>query len=156
MSDKDFIFIMMLVIAATAAVTTILISAAREKYRHDKKMKYNEGYEKGYEKARKQCEDFHKRSVNSLANNRIRDYLSGYRIQDVVLIPPKAEKNPGLTVVKWGDGSETTIRCLETDAYDPEKAIAFCVMKKMYGNKFKSAIKKYTEGLSNTDKDSVE
>lgn len=43
--------------------------------------------------------------------------------------------NDPATIVYWGDGSRTVVKCQEGDTYDKEKGLALCVMKKVYGNK---------------------
>lgn len=37
------------------------------------------------------------------------------------------------TIVFWGDGTKTVVRCGENDEYDPEKGIAMALMRKVYG-----------------------
>lgn len=42
--------------------------------------------------------------------------------------------NPPYTTVVWMDGSKTVVKCSEHDDFDPEKGIALCYMKKVFGN----------------------
>lgn len=50
-------------------------------------------------------------------------------IKDVIFNDPA-------TIVFWSDGTKTVCTCSEQDAYDPEKGLALCVMKRvLYNNK---------------------
>lgn len=62
------------------------------------------------------------------------------RIKDVIFNEPD-------TVVFWGDGSKTVVKCQEGDVFDPEKGLAMAIVKKIYGNKssYCNEIKKWTE-----------
>ena len=42
--------------------------------------------------------------------------------------------NPPATIVFWTDNTKTVVKC-ENEDYDPEKGLAMCVCKKMFGNK---------------------
>lgn len=49
----------------------------------------------------------------------------------------KCEKvifNPPATIVLWGDGTKTVVKCSDNDIFDEEKGIALCFMKKATGN----------------------
>lgn len=46
----------------------------------------------------------------------------------------KAIFNDPATIVLWGDGTKTVVKCQEGDAYDSEKGLALCYMKKYLGN----------------------
>lgn len=51
---------------------------------------------------------------------------------------PSVEKvifNDPATIVIWGDGSKTMVKCQGDDKFDPEKGLALCFMKKALGNK---------------------
>lgn len=50
------------------------------------------------------------------------------------LIDDKAIFNDPATIVLWADGTKTVVKCQEGDAYDPEKGLALCYMKKYLGN----------------------
>lgn len=39
------------------------------------------------------------------------------------------------TVVVWIDGVVTKLKCSENDEWDEEKALAFCMVKRFFGNK---------------------
>lgn len=45
--------------------------------------------------------------------------------------------NDPATIVIWNDGTKTVVKCQDGDEYDPEKGLALCCMKKMFGNKGK-------------------
>ena len=42
--------------------------------------------------------------------------------------------NPPATIVFWTDNTKTVVKCNGED-YDPEKGLAMCICKKMFGNK---------------------
>jgi hypothetical protein len=42
--------------------------------------------------------------------------------------------NNPCTIIIWGDGSKTVVKCHESDTYDPEKGILACMAKKLYEN----------------------
>ena len=39
------------------------------------------------------------------------------------------------TIILWGDGTKTVVKCGIGEVYDPEKGIAMCLLKKLLGNK---------------------
>lgn len=45
-------------------------------------------------------------------------------------------KEKGVTVIKWNDGTITKVKAQadKGDSYDPEKGMAMCICKKMFGN----------------------
>ena len=45
--------------------------------------------------------------------------------------------NDPATIVLWKDGTKTVVKCQKGDTYDPEKGLAFCIIKKIFGNKGK-------------------
>lgn len=47
----------------------------------------------------------------------------------------KVHFNPPMTIVLWEDGTKTTVRCQEDDAYSDEVGLALCIAKKALGNK---------------------
>ena len=51
------------------------------------------------------------------------------------------------TIVKWKDGTVTTVHCSALDDFDKEKGIAMCFMKKAYDNRgcFNDFLKKWVE-----------
>ena len=58
--------------------------------------------------------------------------------------------NDPATIVIWGDGSKTVIKCGKNDIYDPEKGLALCIAKKALGNKgnYYNAFRKHLPGTS--------
>ncbi len=42
--------------------------------------------------------------------------------------------NPA-TIVFWSDFTKTVVKCSDEESYDPEKGLAMCIAKKMFGNK---------------------
>ncbi len=61
--------------------------------------------------------------------------------------------NDPATIVIWGDGSKTVVKCQNGEKFDKEKGLALCYMKKACGNKsnfnnvFKGGIKPETTGF---------
>lgn len=59
--------------------------------------------------------------------------------------------NDPATIVFWGDGTKTVVKCQGDDVFDPEKGLAMAIAKKFYGNKgsycnqIKPWIEKYEE-----------
>ena len=49
------------------------------------------------------------------------------------------------TIVYWKDGTKTVVKCSKDDKYSKEAGLAFCIMKKLYGNGyiFHGIFKKY-------------
>lgn len=60
-------------------------------------------------------------------------------IKDVIFNPPA-------TIVFWGDGSKTVVKCQDGEEFDPEKGLAIAFFKKARGNKghYFEEIKKWT------------
>ena len=50
----------------------------------------------------------------------------------------------GTTVVKWNDGTTTKVKC-DGEAFDKEKGLAMCILKKLSGNtgKYFEVFKKF-------------
>lgn len=42
--------------------------------------------------------------------------------------------NAPATIVVWGDGTKTVVKCAKGEVYDPEKGLAMAIAKKMLGN----------------------
>lgn len=73
-------------------------------------------------------------------------------------IPKKVIFNDPATIVYWSDGSKTVVKCGNDDVYDREKGFAMCVLKRLYGDKFHSILKKHVpqeENASVPDPDEV-
>jgi len=53
--------------------------------------------------------------------------------------------NDPATVVIWGDGNKTVVKCSEYDSYDPEKGLAMAICKKVLGEKqYKNVFKTWS------------
>lgn len=55
--------------------------------------------------------------------------------------------NGPATVVYWGDGTKTVVKCSKDDEFDPEKGLAMAIAKKFFGNEngYSKNIKKWTD-----------
>lgn len=55
--------------------------------------------------------------------------------------------NPPATIVFWGDGSKTIVKCQDGEEYDPEKGLTMAFFKRMHDNKgrYFEEIKKWTK-----------
>lgn len=53
--------------------------------------------------------------------------------------------NDSATIVIWGDGTKTVVKCQEGDKYNAELGLAMCISKKYFGNKgnFNEVFKKW-------------
>ena len=60
-------------------------------------------------------------------------------IKNVIFSPPA-------TIILWGDGTKTVVKCSDGETYDYEVGLAMCLCKRMLGKKyrrwFKDALKK--------------
>ena len=54
-------------------------------------------------------------------------YGTKFKVKKVVFNPPA-------TIVIWGDGTKTVVKCDPEDAYDKMTGLALCYMKKALGN----------------------
>lgn len=70
------------------------------------------------------------------------DSISFFTFKDL-WIPKKVIFNDPATIVYWPDGSKTVVKCGNGDVYDREKGFAMCVLKRLYGDKFHSILKKH-------------
>lgn len=58
--------------------------------------------------------------------------------------------NPPATIIIWTDDTKTIVKAQEDEPYDPEKGMAMCMAKRMYGDKgsyydiFRKWLKTYT------------
>lgn len=66
------------------------------------------------------------------------EIVSDYDIVNVIFNDPA-------TIVIWGDGTKTVVKCQPGDTYDAEKGLALCISKKFLGNKgnFNEVFKKW-------------
>lgn len=46
------------------------------------------------------------------------------------------------TIVYWGDGTKTVVKCMEDDVYNPEFGMAMCMLKRIMDPKSYSRYKK--------------
>lgn len=55
--------------------------------------------------------------------------------------------NGPATIVFWGDGTKTVVKCSKDDEFDPEKGLAMAIAKKFFGNEngYSKNIKKWTD-----------
>lgn len=62
-----------------------------------------------------------------------------FSIKDVIFNPPA-------TIVFWGDGSKTVVKCQNEEEFDPEKGLTMAFFKRMHDNKgrYFEEIKKWT------------
>lgn len=65
------------------------------------------------------------------------DYSNILFKKDIWYVPSikKVIFNDPATIVIWGDGSKTVVKCQDGETYDPEKGLAMAISKKALGNK---------------------
>ena len=72
----------------------------------------------------------------------------------IVSAPPKPtggieniflNKDKGVVVIKWVDGTKTKVKCQDNEPFDAEKGIALCFMKRAFHNRgcYNDVFKKY-------------
>lgn len=61
--------------------------------------------------------------------------------------------NEPATIVFWGDGTKTVVKCSKDDEFDPEKGLAMAIAKKFFGNEngYSKNIKKWTDTYEKTN-----
>ena len=89
-------------------------------------------------------------SIKNFIDNNVKTYIENDRkvtydfikrsIEDRIS-PKKVIFNGPATVVLWKDSTKTIVKCREGEADDKEKAIMYCILKKLCGNK--AAMDKY-------------
>ena len=69
-----------------------------------------------------------------------------YAVENTLLAIEDVIFNPPATIVFWGDGSKTVVKCQDGEEFDPEKGLTMTFFKKMHGNKghYFEEIKKWT------------
>ena len=68
--------------------------------------------------------------VNTGGYGRMYELYSGmFGIKKVIFHDPA-------TIVFWNDGTKTVVKCSKDDKYSKEVGLAFCIMKKLYGNEY--------------------
>lgn len=58
-----------------------------------------------------------------------------YEIKKVIFNDPA-------TIVFWGDGTKTVVKCCDFDSYDPYFGVAMAICKKLLGNDYKKIFKR--------------
>lgn len=134
-----FVILIVLLVIVTTAVTTVIYKSKKEQIERKIKSVRNE--------EREQAEEFYNQRKEKIVKHEVnigmRDFLQGYCIREFLTWPPdEHNKNGGVSVVKWYDGTVTTVALKKGDTYDPEIALMMCVMKKLYGHHFKEVLKK--------------
>lgn len=65
----------------------------------------------------------------------LNQYYGLWRKDDMIPEIKRVIFNQPATIVLWKDGSKTVVNCQEGEAFDPEKGLAMCIIKKISGNK---------------------
>lgn len=80
------------------------------------------------------------------------DIANGYTYNNTPEITKVIYNGPA-TIVFWSDGTKTVSKCDSNDKFDPEKGIAICIVKKLYGNNYSynSVIGKWIPECSATE-----
>lgn len=134
-----FVVLIASLIIMTTAVTTVLYKSKKEQVKKEIKNARREEREQAEEQFNQKKEKIIKHEVNI----GMRDFLQGYCIREFLTWPPdENNKNGGVSVVKWYDGTVTTVALKKGDTYNPEVGLMMCVMKKLYGHHFKEVLKK--------------
>lgn len=104
--------------------------------------------------ATKIIEDLQKKTLRQREYRPERPYLADFLYPSIGLWPsyqwpvwyrtpatpqlPSIKKvifNAPATIVFWGDGSKTIVKCQPGDTFSPETGLAMAIAKKVYGNK---------------------
>ena len=74
-----------------------------------------------------------------------RDYVSYSKKSRLIPDIKNVIFNPPATIIFWGDGTKTVVKCSEYDDFDPEKGMAMAIAKKAIGegNNYYPEIKKW-------------
>ena len=76
----------------------------------------------------------------------VKDLLSMLSLFPNNPIPKKVIFSGPATIVIWGDGSKTVVKCMDGDTYDKEKGFAMAYLKKMFGKYgLKKLIKEFVD-----------
>ena len=68
-----------------------------------------------------------KKEKETAMDKNMKDYV-GVLVDYITFDPP-------YTTIKWDDGSETRVKCVD-EPYDPEKGFAMAIQKKLFGNNY--------------------
>lgn len=84
------------------------------------------------------CDDFESaktliKRIHDLSNEKdtaadLNNFYNSFEVKDILVNGPA-------TIVFWGDGTKTVVKCGPTETYDVEKAVAMCFMKKALGKR---------------------
>lgn len=81
----------------------------------------------------------HSSSIDSSAydgSRELRRILELEKLQKLLKIKPvKVIYNNPATIVIWSDGTKTVAKCEKGDEYNKEIGLAWCIMKRIMGNK---------------------
>lgn len=76
----------------------------------------------------------------------VKNLLNILPIFPITPIPKKVIFSGPATIVIWGDGSKTVVKCMDGDTYDKEKGFAMAYLKKMFGSHvLKKLIKEFVD-----------
>lgn len=87
--------------------------------------------------------------ITSDAYKQIKSLTSHQREREI----KKVIFNEPATIVFWGDGTKTVVKCSKDDEFDPEKGLAMAIAKKFFGNEngYSKNIKKWTDTYEKTN-----
>ena len=120
------IILLMAIFAVLMAILAVLFIKFIEK-------KTDEAYKKGYDYA----VDVSSSMAQNEAKKQLAQMLQSYSIKEVIY----AEND--VFVVKWNDGKSTYVKRKVGDVDNPFKAFCYCLLKQMYGDRWKIMFKKY-------------
>jgi hypothetical protein len=65
----------------------------------------------------------------------VKSYVDLANKQDRAFVAEKVIFHDPATIVYWGDGTKTVVKCSDSDTFNPITGVALCYMKKALGNK---------------------
>ena len=65
------------------------------------------------------------------------------------LVVKKVIFHPPATIVYWGDGTKTVVKCMKGDTFNPELGMAMCMLKRMLDPPSYTRYKKHTQEYVN-------
>jgi hypothetical protein len=65
------------------------------------------------------------------------------------LVVKKVIFHPPATIVYWGDGTKTVVKCMKGDTFNPELGMAMCMLKRMLDPPSYARYKKHTQEYVN-------
>lgn len=90
------------------------------------------------------------RRINSMAHYGLLTQAIPTVTKSYTTLIKKVIFNPPATIIIWNDDTKTIVKAQEDEPYDPEKGMAMCMAKRMYGDKgsyydiFSKWLKTYT------------